>query len=170
MTKENVRLCVFNKARSLHAFWDWINLLLIWLKRIKFINIYSNQQVFSLSLTFHALVEFMMMYVNIIFLYWMICWIYSQNINISIYTKLIRFVNFFSISKGNGLHLKITGKLKWVNKRKNIFRDSGLRHDFKKKNYLVNISSERLWIKAYRGRMNSHNRGSGDRYCTEVLL
>lgn len=56
--------------------------LLIWLKRIKFINIYSNQQVFSLSLTFHALVEFMMMYVNIIFLYWMICWIYSQNINI----------------------------------------------------------------------------------------
>lgn len=32
-------------------------------------NIYSNQQVFSLSLTFLALVEFMMMYVNIIFLY-----------------------------------------------------------------------------------------------------
>lgn len=130
---------------------------------------YSNQQVFSLSPTVHSFVGFMLMYVNIIFLYWMryVGFILKR----SIYTNPIRFVNLFFQSVKKMIYiLKITEKLEWVNKRKNIFRDSGFRHDFKKKNYLVNITSERLWIKAYHGRINSHNRRSGDRYCTEVLL
>lgn len=97
---------------------------------------------------------------------WYVGFIYK----ILIYIKFICFVNFFLISKGNGLYLKIIGKLKWVNKCKNIFCDSGFWYDFKKKIYFVNISLERLWFKVYCGCMNFYNWGSGDWYCIEVFL